>query len=100
MKPEFAASGHAVAEGRAARVRAPTAPSAKELTREDQVAAAVAPDFLRHPAVVARVAKADKIKVVEGQEWTCLVRETDLMVAGAESEPWPRQLIRVCCGFG
>lgn len=36
-----------------------------ELTREDQVAAAVAPDFLRRPAVVARVAKADKVKAVE-----------------------------------
>lgn len=38
---------------------------AEELTREEKVAAAVAPDFLRRPEVVARVAKADKVKVVE-----------------------------------
>ncbi len=36
-----------------------------ELSREDCVAAAVAPEILRRPDVVARVAPADKVKVVE-----------------------------------
>ncbi|WP_373298653.1 DUF6192 family protein [Streptomyces melanogenes] len=33
-----------------------------ELTREDQVAAAVAPDFLKRPAVVACVAKGASVQ--------------------------------------
>ncbi|WP_406210602.1 DUF6192 family protein [Kitasatospora sp. NBC_01560] len=37
----------------------------EELTRDDQVAAAVAPSFLCRPEVVARVAPADKVKVVQ-----------------------------------
>lgn len=37
----------------------------EELSREDDVAAAIAPDILRRPAVVAKVKAADKVKVVE-----------------------------------
>lgn len=38
---------------------------AQELTRDDHVAAAIAPDVLRRPAVVAQVTPADKVRVVE-----------------------------------